>query len=136
MSKVLQHFKDFGTNRFGWLLLITNLLFFAYLFNEINDIQNISQGYCDENGLRHFAFVEPSWFFRLFVLINLPSMLVGQLLSEIIFTSFNDPCINYSYDKYPFIYVGKTVVLLFCQSIQWFLIGVVLNKLIKSIRNF
>lgn len=136
MNKVFQYFKDVSTSRFAWFLIVSNLLFFVFLAGEINYIQSASQGYCDENGIRHFAFVEPSRIFQLFVLINLPAIAFGQLLNEIIFWNFNDPCISYSYDKYPLIYLGKTAILLICQSIQWFLVGYLIGRIHRKLKEY
>lgn len=138
LFRFINYFRDFSTSHFGWLLVVANLLFFAYLFNEIVHLQELSVGFCDENGNLHFGSVQASNLFTLYVGINLPSIIIGQKLSEIIFWNFNDPCINYTYAKYPLIFVGKFAILILCQSIQWFSIGYFFEKLIKlaeKIRN-
>ncbi len=130
-SKILYYLNDFSTSRLGWILVIANLLLFAYLFEEIALLQEMSRGFCDESGIKQIGFTQSSNLFNLFVLLNIFPTIIGQYLSDIIFWNFKDVCVNYSYEKYPFIYVGKFVILLLCQSIQWLLIGYGFEKLCR-----
>lgn len=62
-EKIFHYFKMICSSKTAWLLIVVNLIFFAYLFEEINYIREASVGYCDANGIRHFALVNPSNFF-------------------------------------------------------------------------
>ena len=58
------YLKNFATNRIGWLLVMVNVIIFAYLFKEINFLQEMFHGYCDENGTQIVGFIQSSSLFN------------------------------------------------------------------------
>lgn len=135
MANTIREFiKNFAKSYLGWLLVIANLAFFLYLLKEILRISELSNIYCDGNA-PNFGIVQTSTLFLIYATLNFPASLIESLLSQILFWNYNNPCINYSFNDYPVIFTGKIVLGIICQSIQWFLIGYILEKtLLKDIK--
>lgn len=128
MAKKFREFiRDFTTIRLGWLFVVANLAVFLYLLGEMNRVSEFSKFSCDGN-ITSFGVVQTSSLFLVHAILNLPASFVEGLLSKILFWNHGNPCIHYNYDEYPFIFIGKFVIALMCQCMQWFLVGYLFEK--------